>query len=70
MGEINFTIPKSQLRKVAKANSTEGEAVIVLKDGYFTTDNQSTITAKTEKEAIRILRAARKERAAKEAVEA
>jgi hypothetical protein len=66
MGEIQFTIPKSQLRKVAKAHSTEGEAVIELKPGYFTEDNQNVITAKTEKEAIRILRASRKEKVAKE----
>lgn len=72
MGEINFTIPKSQLRKVAKANSKEGEAVIELQAGYFTEDNQAVITAKTEKEAIRILRASRKEKVEKEpkAVEA
>lgn len=66
MEEIKFTIPKSQLRKVAKAHSTEGEAVIELKPGYFTEDDQSVITAKTEKEAIRILRASRKEKVAKE----
>lgn len=66
MGEINFTIPKSQLRKVAKAYSQEGEATIELKPGYFTEDNQNVIKAKTEKEAIRILRASRKEKVEKE----
>lgn len=70
MGEINFKIPKSQLRKVVKAESKEGEAVITLKAGYFTPDGQEVIVAKTEKEAIRTLRLSRKEKTAKEPVEA
>lgn len=66
MGEIGFKIPKSQLRKVVKAESKEGEAKITLKAGYFTPDNKSEIVAKTEKEAIRTLRLSRKEKAKKE----
>lgn len=66
MGEIGFKIPKSQLRKVVKAESKEGEAKITLKVGYFTPDNKSEIVAKTEKEAIRTLRLSRKEKAKKE----
>ena len=64
MEEIKFKVPKSQLRKVAKAESKEGEAKITLKAGYFTPDNKSEIVAKTEKEAIRTLRLSRKEKTA------
>ena len=70
MGECNFTIPKSQLRKVASAKSQEGEAVIHLTAGYFTPDGQEVIVTKTEKEAIRVLRTVRKEKLTKEIVEA
>lgn len=65
MEEIKFKIPKSQLRKVAKAESKEGEAKITLKAGYFTPENKSEIIAKTEKEAIRNLRLSRKEKVEK-----
>lgn len=65
MDEIKFKIPKSQLRKVIKAESKEGEATIVLKAGYFTPDNKETIVAKTEKEAIRTLRLSKKEKVEK-----
>ena len=67
MGEIKFKIPKSQLRKVVKAESKEGEAKITLKAGYFTPNNKSEIIAKTEKEAIRTLRLSRKEKVEKAA---
>lgn len=65
MEEIKFKIPKSQLRKVVKAESKEGEAKIILKAGYFTPDDKSEIITKTEKEAIRALRLSRKEKVEK-----
>ena len=67
MDEIKFKVPKSQLRKVAKAEKKEGKAKITIKAGYFTPDNKSEIVAKTEKEAIRTLRLSRKEKVEKAA---